>query len=82
MKDCPGTYNIHHDLRVAGATYEEHDENLLRVVRNLEESSLLLDYEKCEVGINNMEDALTELAYNHQKNESKLLAWAGAQETV
>ncbi|CAB4006666.1 Transposon Tf2-9 poly [Paramuricea clavata] len=54
IKDCPDAYNIHDDLRVVGATDKEHDENLERVMRKLEENGLMLNYEKCEVGINEM----------------------------
>ena len=36
--DCPGAYNLHDDLRVVGANDEEHDGNLERVMRKLEES--------------------------------------------
>ena len=51
IKDCPGAYNLHDDLRVVSATEKEHDENLDRVMRKLEESGLTLNYEKCEVGV-------------------------------
>ena len=54
IKDCPGAYNLHDDLRVVGATDKEHDENLDRVMRKLEESGLTLNYEKCEVGVDSM----------------------------
>ncbi len=54
IKDCPGAYNIHDDLRVVGATDKEHDENLERVLKKLEENGLTLNYEKCEVGVDKM----------------------------
>ena len=54
IKDCPGAYNLHDDLRVVGANDEEHDENLERVVRKLEESGLTLNYDKCEIGVGSM----------------------------
>ena len=54
IKDRPGAYNLHDDLRVVGATDKEHDENLDRVMRKLEESGLTLNYEKCEVGVDSM----------------------------
>lgn len=38
IQDCPGAYNLHDDLRVVGANDEEHDGNLERVMRKLEES--------------------------------------------
>ena len=54
IKDCPGAYNLHDNLRVVGATDKEHGENLDRVMRKLEESGLTLNYEKCEVGVDSM----------------------------
>ena len=27
LKDCPGTHNIHDDIRVVGSSEEEHDES-------------------------------------------------------
>ena len=54
IKDCPGAYNLHDDLRVVGATDREHDENFHRAMRKLEESGLTLNYEKCEVGVESM----------------------------
>ena len=54
IKDCPGAYNIHDDFRVVGANDKEHDENLEKVMRKLEEHGLKLKYEKCEVGVSSM----------------------------
>ena len=54
IKDCPGAYNLHDDLRVVGANDKEHDENLGRVVRKLQESGLTLNYDKCEIGVGEM----------------------------
>ena len=54
IKDCPRTYNLYDDLRVVGADDKEHDENLERVMRKLEESGLTLNYEKCEIGVSSM----------------------------
>ena len=48
IKGCPGTYNLHNDLRVVGADDKEHDKNLDRVIRKLEESGLTLNYDKCD----------------------------------
>ena len=53
-KKCPGAYNLHDDLRVVGANDKEHDQNLNRVMRNLEESRLTLNYDKCEIGVSSM----------------------------
>ena len=46
IKDSPGAYNLHDDLRVTGADHKEHDENLERVMRELEECGLTLNYDK------------------------------------
>ena len=54
IKDCPGAYNIHDDLRVVGANEKEHDENLERVMRKLEEHGLTLNYGKREAGVSSM----------------------------
>ena len=54
IKDCPGAYNIHDDLRVVGANDKQHNENLERVMQKLEEHGLTLNYEKCEVGVSSM----------------------------
>ena len=54
IKGCPGTYNLHNDLRVVGADDKEHDKNLDRVIRKLEESGLTLNYDKCDVSVSSM----------------------------
>ena len=54
IKGCPGAYNLHDDLRVVGADDKEHDENLDRFMRKLEESGLSLNYDKCDVGVSSM----------------------------
>ena len=54
IKDCPGTYNLHDDLRVVGADDKERDENLERVMRKLQESGITLNYDKCEIGVQSM----------------------------
>ena len=54
IRDCPGAHNIHDDLRVVGADDREHDENLDRVMKKLEENGLTLNYEKCEIGVESM----------------------------
>ena len=55
LKDCPGAHNIHDDIRVVGASEEEHDERLNQVMKKLEESGLTLNYEKCQIGVSSME---------------------------
>ena len=49
LKDCPGTHNVHDDIRVVGTSEEEHDERLN------EESGLTLNYDKCQTGVSSME---------------------------
>ena len=55
LKDCPGTHNIHDDIRVVGTSEEEHDERLNEVMKKLQESGLTLDYDKCQIGVSSME---------------------------
>ena len=55
LKDCPGAHNIHDDIRVTGASEEEHDERLNQVMKKLEESGLTLNYDKCQIGVSSME---------------------------
>ena len=55
LKDCPGTHNIHDDIGVVGTSEEEHDERLNQVMKELEESGLTLNYDKCQIGVRSME---------------------------
>ena len=55
LKDCPGAHNIHDDIRIVGATKEEHDERLDRMMKKLQESGLTLNYQKCQIGVTSME---------------------------
>ena len=55
-------YNLYDDLRVVGTDDKEHDENLGRVMRKLQESGITLSYDKCEIGVpsrTNMGDVLS-----------------------
>ena len=54
IKGCPAAYNLHYDLQVVGADDKEHDENLDRVMRKLEESGLTLNYDKCDIAVSSM----------------------------
>ena len=54
LKDCPGAYNLHDDVRVVGRDHNEHDENLDRVMHKFEENGLTLNYEKCVIGAKSM----------------------------
>ena len=40
LKDCPGTHNIHDDIRVVGTSEENQYERLNEVTKKLEESGL------------------------------------------
>ena len=44
LKDCPGTYNLHDNVRVLGRDHKKHDENLDNVRRKFEEHGLSLEY--------------------------------------
>lgn len=55
LKDCPGTYNLHVDVRVVGRDDQEHDENLDKEMRKFEEHGLTLNYENCVLGGDSME---------------------------
>ena len=55
LKDCPGAYNLHDDVRVVGRDHKEHDENLDKVMRKFEEHGLPLNYEKCVIAAKSME---------------------------
>ena len=55
LRDCPGAYNLHDDVRVVGRDHKEHDENLDKVMRKFEEHGLTLNYEKCVIGAKSME---------------------------
>ena len=54
LKDCPGAYNLHDDVRVVGHDLKEHDENLHKVMDKFEEHGLTLNYEKCVIGAKSM----------------------------
>ena len=55
LKDCPGAYNLHDDVRVVGRDHKEHDGNLDKVMRKFEEHGLTLNYEKCVIRAKSME---------------------------
>lgn len=50
LEECPGTVNYLDDVLVFGATKEEHDRNLERVLRRLREHNVLLNAAKCVFG--------------------------------
>ena len=55
LKDCPGAYNLHDDVRVVERDHKEHDEHLDKVMRKFEEHGLTLNYEKCVIAAKSME---------------------------
>lgn len=44
---CDGCFNYIDDIIVVGATREEHDSNLSKVMATLNENGVLLNVEKC-----------------------------------
>ena len=54
LKDCPGTDNIHNDIREVGSSEEEHGERLNEVMK-LEEIGLILNCNKNQIGVSSME---------------------------
>ena len=48
VSDIDGVQNIADDLIIHGKNNEEHDRNLHRVMRRLEEKNLTLNPEKCQ----------------------------------
>ena len=54
LKACPGTHNLHDDILVVGKDQREHDRNLEKALKKLEECGLNLNYDKCIVGVDSM----------------------------
>ena len=51
IKDCPGAYNMSDDIIIVGATQEEHDIRLEKVVQKLNEHGLTLNATKCQINV-------------------------------
>ena len=51
IKDCPGAYNMSDDIIIIGATQEEHDIRLEKVVQKLNEHGLTLNATKCQINV-------------------------------
>ena len=49
IADCPGTTNIADDIVVHGKTNEEHDRNLITLLKRLQERNLTLNKDKCKI---------------------------------
>ena len=47
LKDCPGTYNLHDDVRVVGRNH--YGKNLDKVMRKFEKHGLTVTYEECVI---------------------------------
>ena len=47
IKDCPGAYNMSDDIIIVGATQEEHDMRLEKVVQKLNEHVKLTSLSSC-----------------------------------
>ena len=54
IKDCPGAYNLHDDLRVVGPNENEHEANVERVMTKLQDNGITLNYDTCEIGVPSM----------------------------
>lgn len=79
FKDCPGTHDIHDDIRVVGTSEEEHDERLNEVMKKLEESGLTLNYDNCQIGVSSMEylgNVLTDKGLQVSDDKGKAIAQA------
>jgi hypothetical protein len=48
LEGCPGQLNMTDDVLVYGKTAKEHQENLLRVLKQLEDSGITLNLAKCK----------------------------------
>ena len=53
-KDCPGAYNMSDDFIIVGATQEEHDIRLEKVVQKLNELGLTLNATKCQINVHEL----------------------------
>ena len=50
IKDCPGAYNMS-DYIIVGATKEEHDIRLEKLVQKLNEHGLTVNATKCQINV-------------------------------
>ena len=51
IKDCPGTYNMSDEIIIVGASQEEHDIRLKKVVQKLNVHGLTLNATKCQINV-------------------------------
>ena len=51
ISGCPGASNIADDIVVHGKDVKEHNENLLKLLKRLEERNLTLNKDKCLIGM-------------------------------
>ena len=54
LQDIEGVHNISDDIIVHGATQEQHDERLRKVMTRLHERGLTLNLEKCQFSMNEL----------------------------
>ena len=54
LQDIEGVHNISDDIIVHGATQEQHDERLRKVMMRLRERGLTLNLEKCQFSMNEL----------------------------
>ena len=55
LQGCEGAQNLYNDIVVHGATKEEHDERLEKVLQRIQDKSLTLNKEKCRFFIPKLE---------------------------
>ena len=51
IKDCPGAYNMSDDIIIIGATQEEHEICLKKVIQKLNQHGLTLNATKCQINV-------------------------------
>lgn len=50
LADCKGSFNYLDDILLVGKSKEEHDDNLLKTLLQLEEHNVSLNFSKCHFG--------------------------------
>ena len=51
LENCPGTKHLIDDIIVCGQTRAEHDANLNKVLKHLDEYGVTLNLQKCSIGV-------------------------------
>ena len=79
VQDCPGSFNIHDDLIVRGVDDDQHDEQVLVVMRKFAKSGLTFNYEKLKFEVRKINFmGHTMLDKGLQVTEDKVEAMAAA----